>query len=400
MAGRNTPPLDPFDGTTTGSFAVDEVLNVSQRDRPLVSIVLPAYEEEAILRDHVLALLEYLKSLNCRFRFELIIVDDGSGDRTGAVAAQLAKEFDGIRVFNHPRNFGLGQALKTGFAQCRGMYVVVLDIDLSYGPEHIGLLLDRITKTGARMVLASPYMRGGRVVDVPWLRLTFSRIANWFLARVSGQRISTMTCMVRVIDGRFLRSLHLRNTGMDVMPEMIHKAKLLRATIEEVPAELNWERQNKVGARRRSSLRILQQIGGTTVSAFVLRPFTFLLVPGLLLLAFAAYVDTWMVIHFLDAYVELGATEETAQGLSAAVALAYAQFPHTFIVGLLSLMLAMQLIGMAMLSLQNKRYFDELFHLGSTLLRERREADLRTAAEEHSPDMLTTRRPGDPPGAP
>jgi hypothetical protein len=84
-----------------------------------------------------------------------------------------------------------------------------------------------------------------------------------------------------------------------------------------------------------------------------------------------------MVIHFMEAYIELVASPETARDMSAAVALAYTRYPHTFIVGLLSLMLSMQLIGMAMLSLQNKKYFDELFHLGSTLLRERREADLR-----------------------
>ena len=386
------PPSPDLDGTTTGSFVVDEVLNVAQRERPLVSIVLPAFEEEAVLRDHVLVLLEYLKTLNRRYRFELIIVNDGSRDRTGAIAEQLAEEFDGIRVFDHPRNFGLGQALKTGFAQCRGAYVVVMDIDLSYGPEHIGQLLNQITKTGARLVLASPYMRGGRVIDVPWLRVLFSRIANWFLARASGQRIKTMTCMVRAIDGRFLRSLHLRSTGMDVMPEMIHKAKLLRATIEEIPAELDWSRQNKVGARRRSSLRIIRQILGTTVSGFIIRPFSFLLVPGLLLLAFSAYVNTWMVIHFIDAYVELGASPEARQA-SAAVALAYMRYPHTFIVGLLSLMLAMQLIGMAMLSLQNKKYFDELFHLGSTLLRERREEELRNA-DQHEPPHVVAPRPG------
>lgn len=381
MASSNTPPPPPApagaDGTITGTFVVDEVMRAASRERPLVSIVLPAFDEAAILREHVVALLDYLKTLSHRYRFEIIIVNDGSRDQTGAIAAQLAAEFDGIRVFDHRRNFGLGQALKTGFAQCRGQYVVVLDIDLSYGPEHVRILLDRITRTGARLVLASPYMRGGRVVDVPWLRVLFSRVANWFLARASGQRISTMTCMVRAIDGRFLRSLHLRSTGMDVMPEMIHKAKLLRASIEEVPAELNWERQNRVGGKRRSSLRIFQQIFGTTVSGFILRPFTFLLVPGLLLLAFAAYVNTWMVIHFFEAYAELNASPDSARDMSAAVAMAYERFPHTFIVGLLSLMLAMQLIGMAMLSLQNKRYFDELFHLGSTMLRERREADLR-----------------------
>ena len=402
MPSRNLPPTPTpdagIDGTTTGTFVVDEVLYAARRQRPLVSIVLPAYGEAAILHDHVVELLEYLKTLNRGYRFEIIIVNDGSRDQTGAIATQLAVEFDGVRVFHHPRNFGLGQALKTGFAQCRGQYVIVLDIDLSYGPEHVGLLLERITQTGARMVLASPYMRGGRVVDVPWLRVVFSRVANWFLARASGQRISTMTCMVRAIDGRFLRSLHLRSTGMDVMPEMIHKAKLLRASIEEIPAELNWGRQNRVGRSRRSSLRIFRQILGTTVSGFILRPFTFLLVPGLMLIAFAAYVDTWMVIHVMEAYAELGITSGSSLDMTDAFALAYARYPHTFLVGLLSLMLSMQLIGMAMLSLQNKKYFDELFHLGSTLLRERREADRRR--EDSDVQVVSNRRADERPRAP
>jgi glycosyltransferase involved in cell wall biosynthesis len=388
MSSRNPPHSDPthpgVDMTTTGSFALDEVLAMSRAGRPLVSIVLPAYNEAAILHDHVTVLLGYLRTLRGQYRFEPIIVNDGSADETGTIADHLATEFEGIRVIHHPRNFGLGQALKTGFAQCRGTYVVVLDIDLSYGPEHVGLLLERISKTGARLVLASPYMRGGRVIEVPWLRVVFSRVANWFLARASGQRISTMTCMVRAIDGRFLRSLHLRSTGMDVMPEMIHKAKLMRASIEEVPAELNWQRQNRVGGKRRSSLKLVQQIAGTTVAGFILRPFTFLLVPGLLLLAFAAYVNTWMVIHFAEAHAELGVVAGP-RGMSAAVALAYAEYPHTFIVGLLSLMLAMQLIGMAMLSLQNKRYFDEVFHLCSTLLRERREDELKRSERDGEP---------------
>jgi glycosyltransferase involved in cell wall biosynthesis len=360
------PPQAAGDTSTSGSFAVNEVLGRSAVERPLVSIVLPAYNEAAILHNHVHLLLDYLGTLQGAYRFELIIVNDGSRDETGIIAGKLAAGSDGIRVIHHPRNFGLGQALKTAFGQCRGRYVVVLDIDLSYGPEHVGLLLERMTKTGARLVLASPYMRGGRVVAVPWLRVVFSRVANWFLARASGERISTMTCMVRAIDGRFLRSMHLRSTGMDVMPEMIHKAKLLRASIEEVPAELNWERQNKVAGKRRSSLKVAQQIAGTTMSGFLLRPFTFLLVPGLLLLAFAAYVNTWMVIHFFEAYAQLGASPEVAQDISAAVALAYARYPHTFIVGLLSLI-------------------DELFHLGSTMLREQREDGQRRQAESGAP---------------
>jgi hypothetical protein len=356
--------------------------SVPKPRRPLVSIVLPVYNEAALLREHTLLLLDYLRALQNRFRFDVIIVNDGSRDESGAIAHQLAREHDVIRVFEHPRNFGLGQALKTGFARCQGDYVIVLDIDFSYGPEHIVLLLDRIVATGARMVLASPYMKGGSVLEVPWTRHALSRVANRFLARVSGHQLSTMTCMVRAIDGRFLRSLHLRNMGMDIMPEMIQKAKVLRASIEEVPAELNWRRQNRMGARRRSSMRIVHQIVGTVTSGFMLRPFSFLLVPGLVLLAMAAYMNTWLIIHVGEAYAELATTG--VPDITVAVAMAYQAFPHTFIVGLLTLMLAVQLTGMAMLSLQNKKYFDELFHLGSVVLRNQREAQHAQAQNAES----------------
>jgi len=360
--------------------------SVARPARPLVSIVIPVYNEAVFLREHTLLLLDYLRSLETRFRFDIVIVNDGSRDDTGPIAERLALENETIRVFEHPRNFGLGQALKTGFARCRGDYVIVLDIDFSYGPEHVGLLLDRIVATGARMVLASPYMKGGEVLDVPWFRRILSRVANRFLARVSGQRFSTMTCMVRAIDGRFLRSLNLRNMGMDIMPEMILKANVLRASIEEVPAVLNWRLQNRAGGKRRSSMRIAHQIVGTVVSGFMMRPFSFLLVPGLVLMAVAAYINTWMVIHIGEAYVRLSATGET--DVTVAVAVAYRNFPHTFIVGLLTLMLALQLTGMAMLSLQNKKYFDELFHLGSALLRHQRETQYAqmSATDRPKPD--------------
>ena len=67
MASSNTPPPPPApagaDGTITGTFVVDEVMRAASRERPLVSIVLPAFDEAVILREHVVALLDYLKTL-------------------------------------------------------------------------------------------------------------------------------------------------------------------------------------------------------------------------------------------------------------------------------------------------------------------------------------------------
>ena len=92
----------------------------------------------------------------------------------------------------------------------------------------------------------------------------------------------------------------------------------------------------------------------------------FFVLPGLVLLAFSAWVNVWMVIHFLEA-LRNAPPGAAIDGFSWALAEAYQAYPHTFIVGLLSLMLAIQLISLGVLALQSKSYFEEIFYLGSKL---------------------------------
>jgi glycosyltransferase involved in cell wall biosynthesis len=337
--------------------------------RPLVTVLLPAFNESAILEENVGVLRRYLAGLRDRFRFELLIVNDGSRDDTGEIAEQLAQRHPEIRVLHHPRNFGLGQAFKTGFAHSSGDYVVTLDIDLSYGPEHVTALLDRIVATRSKLVLASPYMKGGRITNVPWLRRQLSIWANRFLGLFAHGNLSTLTAMTRAYDGPFIRALALRATGMEVMPETIYKSMIMRARIEQIPAHLDWSRQIAAGPRRKSSMRIVRHMFATLLSGFIFRPFMFFIAPGLALLAFSLYVNTWMVMHFFDALATVPDGGFSARA-AAAVADAYAQYPHTFIVGLLSLMLAVQLVSLGILALQSKSYFEEIFHLGITLRRD------------------------------
>lgn len=335
------------------------------KDPALVSVVLPAFNEAAILEDNFAVLDAYLRTLQGRYRFEVLIVNDGSSDGTAEIAERVAARHPGVRVIHHPTNLGLGQAFRTAFAHSRGDYVVTLDIDLSYEPEHIGAMLDKIVETRAQMVLASPYMRGGRLSNVPWLRKTLSIWANRFLSLFAPGKLSTLTCMVRAYEGDFIRGLVLRATGMEVMPETVYKTMIMRGRIAQVPAHLDWSRQVAVGARRKSSMRILRHMLGTLLSGFIFRPFMFFILPGLVLLAFSLWTNFWMFVHFFNAYVSLGPVE--GDRISAAVAEAYRNFPHTFIVGLLSLMLSIQLIGLGILAMQAKNYFEEVFHLGSRL---------------------------------
>jgi glycosyltransferase involved in cell wall biosynthesis len=350
---------------------MQETVAAPQDARPLVTIVLPAFNEAALLEDNMDVLQAWLAQHTSEYRWEVIVVNDGSRDDTGRIAHGLRQRYPNLRVIDHPSNFGLGQAFKTAFAASRGDYVVTMDIDLSYGPEHIGALLAQIRRGRARLVLASPYMRGGQITNVPWLRRFMSVWANRFLAYFARGNLSTITCMTRAYEGAFIRSLVLRSTGMDVMPETVYKAMILRARIDQIPAHLDWSRQIAAGPRRRSSMRILRHILATTISGFIFRPFMFFVLPGLVLLAFGAWVSFWMVVHFLDAYAAIG-PGTVDDRISAAVAQAYQQYPHTFIVGLLAVMLAVQLLSLGILALQSKSYFEEVFHLGSA---QRRAAD-------------------------
>lgn len=334
--------------------------------RPLVSLILPAFNEEAILEMNLAKIFAYLDSLTDRYRFEIILINDGSRDRTGEIAERVAQRRADFTALHHPRNFGLGQALKFGFAHSKGDYVVSIDVDLSYSTAHIGLLLETIRATKAKMVLASPYMKGGTIGNVPLLRKVLSVWANRFLSALASGRLSTLTCLVRAYDGPFIRSLNLRAMGMEVMPETIYKSMVLRATIDQIPATLDWELQQGPGARK-SSMRIVRQVFRTLLSGFVFRPFVFFVLPGLVLLAFSTYVNVWMLIHYFQALAELPA--DTTGRVSVAVANAYRDYPHTFVVGLASLTLSIQLISLGLISLQSKNYFEEMFHLASGIKR-------------------------------
>jgi hypothetical protein len=147
---------------------------------------------------------------------------------------------------------------------------------------------------------------------------------------------------------------------------------VMRARIAQVPGHLDWSKQLSAGPRRSSSMRILRHVASTVLSGFIFRPFMFLVLPGLLLLAFSAYVNVWMFIHFFDALAGMPSGQRYA---TAAFAEAYASHPHTFIVALLSLMLAIQLVGLGILALQSKRYFEESYYLGVSLNRARQLRD-------------------------
>jgi glycosyltransferase involved in cell wall biosynthesis len=339
--------------------------------KPFVAVVVPGYNEEAILSENLTILCEYMGSLEDKYRWELIFVNDGSTDNTKRLAMEFAEHNKKVTVLNHHANFQLGQALRFAFAHCHGDYIVTMDIDLSYSPDHIERLLDTIVKTRAKIVLTSPYMPGGKVSNVPWLRRILSRNANRFLSLTAKGKIYTLTGMVRAYDRKFINALDLKSMDMEINPEIIYKSQLLRALIVEIPAHLNWGIQKAKGKTRISKMRLVRGILSALMSGFIFRPFMFFMLPGIMLLLVSAYVLVWLLINISVVYPNIVTTNLYFDDrFSEAVAVVFKERPHAFYVGGITLIVALQFISVAFLSLQNKRYFEELFHLNSRILKE------------------------------
>ena len=349
--------------------------------KPLVSLIVPAYNEAEILEKNLDILCQYMHGLESEYRWELLIVNDGSTDATGDIADAFAASRANVIVLHHMFNFRLGQALRYAFHRSSGDIVVVVDIDLSYSPDHIGLMLAKMKETRAKVVIASPYRKGGRVSHVPWVRRLLSRWANRFLCLMAtkdyfSDKLTTITGMVRAYDGPFIRRLSLWAMDVDINPEIIHKAKILRARIVEIPARLNWQPKRKGAARikrSQSTRRILRSIIQSLVSGYMFRPFMFFIMPGLLLFFLSLYPLVWTVIHSVDQYKKLAGLGLTFDfRLSEAIGAAFKISPHAFIVGGIALMVSIQLISLGLLALQKKRYFAELFFLNSTMYKDHR----------------------------
>lgn len=337
--------------------------------RPSVSILTPAFNEAAILEKNLKKLCSYMAGLDHSYKWEILIINDGSTDDTGILADNFAATHPQVKVHHHQVNANLGGALQTGFRLAVGEYVVVMDLDLTYSEDHIEKMLRRIQETDADIIIASPYMKGGKNTAVPRFRLLLSRVVNKLMQIMAPGNIKTYTGMVRTYKKEFLNKLNLKSSTYSINPEIIFKGLILRARIIEIPAHLDWSFQKQAGKKRSSSIRIINGIFGGLMSGFIFRPYFFFMGIGMVLFLISVYIIAWIFIQTFavlpEIALELGNFEDR---FGIAVATVFKERPYSFMVGGISLIVALQFLSTGFLSLQNKRYFDELFHINTTQL--------------------------------
>ncbi len=345
--------------------------------KTFISLVLPCYNEEVILETNIGKIVNYLESISGQYRWEILIINDGSKDKTGEIADRLEKNRDNIRVIHHPVNFNLGIALQTGFLNSKGDVIVVLDIDMSYEVENIKRMTDRLLEESADIVLASPYMKGGKVTAVPFLRKLMSKWVNKFMRLAAQDKYHTFTGMVRAYRKSFITSLNLKTRDYEINPEILYKAMILRARVIEIPAHLDWTEQNKYKGKRTSSMRVLRGTLSGMMSAFIFRPYIFFMFIGTILLLLSLYQLVWLLYDTLADWNKVNQQSvQVDYPFSYSLSLQFKKNPQSFLVGGITFLASLLFLGFGFLSLQSKRYFEELFHLGTSLKKQNEKPEM------------------------
>jgi glycosyltransferase involved in cell wall biosynthesis len=194
-----------------------------------LSVVIPVYNEERTLEEIV------RRVLATPFEKEIILVDDGSKDRSPAIMAELAKAHGNVRCFHHAQNGGKGAALSTGFKQVTGDIVLVQDADLEYDPNDYGVLLRPILEGKADVVFGSRFLGG------PYARvhLYWHYVGNRMLTTLSNMftnmNLSDMETCYKVFRREIADKIEIKSRTFAVEPEFAAKVSKLGARVYEVP---------------------------------------------------------------------------------------------------------------------------------------------------------------------
>lgn len=195
-----------------------------------LSVVIPAYNEEDGIREiaeRVLAVAPALREAGVE-HFELIVVDDGSRDRT----AEIARSVPGVRLIQHAKNGGYGAALKTGFAAAQGEWIGFLDADGTYPPEYFPALVQAAEAQQADIVIGS--RMAGADSQMPITRrvgnLIFARLVN-LISRAS---ITDSASGMRIFKKSILAQLYPLPDGLNLTPVMSTRALHERVRMVEV----------------------------------------------------------------------------------------------------------------------------------------------------------------------
>lgn len=208
---------------------------------PALSVIIPAYNEEARLAPTVREAVAFLRARGQLF--ELIVVDDGSRDGTSALVRRLAAEAPEVRLIRLAENQGKGLAVRTGIVNSQGDRVLFTDADGATPIEEIARL-EAALEGGAEVAIGSRALHGeGTVVAARWYRRAMGRSFHALVELLTVRGIQDTQCGFKLFRGAVAHDLfsRMRMPGFSFDVEVLLMAQRGNYRIAEVP--VNWTHQ-------------------------------------------------------------------------------------------------------------------------------------------------------------
>jgi len=224
---------------------------------PFLSIVVPAYNEAGRIRETLASLCQIKESKP--YPVELIVVDDGSTDRT----VETVEEFPGIRLVRNDRNHGKGYTVRHGVLEARGKLVLFTDADLSAPIEEVDKLLSALESSGADAAVGSRALKRELIgVHQPWLRDMGGRFFNLLVKAFTGLRLHDTQCGFKLFKRSSTRHAfeRMRIEGFGFDPELLFLIERGGGKVVEVPVKWNNNPATKVRFLRDSTRMFLDLI--------------------------------------------------------------------------------------------------------------------------------------------
>jgi glycosyltransferase involved in cell wall biosynthesis len=195
-----------------------------------LSIVIPLYNEEESVEKLVLQTVEVVNQYN--FSYEIILVDDGSEDKTWVVIEKLHSQFPHLRAIKFKRNFGQTQAMQAGFDYAQGEVIISMDGDLQNDPIDIPKLLNKLGE-GYDVVCGWRKNRKDKTLT----RVLPSKVANWMIGKITGVPIHDNGCSLKAYKSSVIKSVKLYSDMHRFIPAVttLSDAKITEIVVNHRP---------------------------------------------------------------------------------------------------------------------------------------------------------------------
>jgi glycosyltransferase involved in cell wall biosynthesis len=217
---------------------------MSEEQTPCLSVVVPAFNEEATLSGIVEKLLALPAVL------EVVIVDDCSRDRTPEIARRLAAMDSRVKFTRHEKNAGKTEALKTGFAMTRGDVVIVQDADLEYDPDEIPAVIRPILEGHAHVVYGSRFLVRKATRVLYFYHYVANKVLTFTSNMLTNLNMTDVETGYKAFRGEIIRNMIISSSGFGFEIEVTAKVAKLGCAVYEVPISYygrTYEEGKKIG---------------------------------------------------------------------------------------------------------------------------------------------------------